>query len=151
MHTQNINVYGATEASRICEKAKLHPKWVSDLYLFTTQEMGQFCVKYTSQSTLGNFTTFQQCAVFAKNRLDAAFKFGRLAVKESRFDVYAVDVLVPIQDVCISTTGYHFINESGQWRCIETEQTVNVVQNGDVWNEEQQDLLALYGQLVPKI
>jgi frataxin-like iron-binding protein CyaY len=139
MNTQNVNT-AAHESSE---------RWVKDLYAFESQEMGYFSVKYTSHSARGNFIAQCQQLTFAKSRLDAAFKFGLSAVEENHFGVYAVEVLEPIQDVCISTKGYHFSINAGVWRCWENGQVVAIAQDGRIWNGKGEDPLPLYGQLSP--
>ena len=104
-------------------------------------------MKYTAYSLRGVFSTHHRYFIFAKSRLDAAFKFGLLAPKESDFVVDAVDVQVPIQDVCISTTGYHFTVDADQWRCLENGEFVEVARDGDIWNAERTYALPLYGHL----
>ncbi|OCJ37380.1 hypothetical protein [Serratia sp. 14-2641] len=139
MNTQNVNVKTATQDP---------PKrWVKKLRAFAYQEQGRFVVKYTAYSLRGVFSTHHRYFIFAKSRLDAAFKFGLLAPKESDFVVDAVDVQVPIQDVCISTTGYHFTVDADQWRCLENGEFVEVARDGDIWNAERTYALPLYGHL----
>ncbi|WP_447889579.1 hypothetical protein [Serratia fonticola] len=137
MNTQNVNT-AARESSE---------RWVKNLRFFAYQELGRFVVKYTAYSARGGFSTCHQHLIFAKSRLDAAFKFGLLAPKESDFVVDAVDVQVPIQDVCISKTGYHFTVEAGLWCCLENGEQVEITCDGDIWNEDRTAKLPLYGQL----
>lgn len=139
MNTQDVNVKTATQDP---------PKrWVKDQRAFANQELGRFVVKYTAYSVRGVFSTYHRYFIFAKSRLDAAFKFGLLALKESDFAVDAVDVQVPIQDVCISTTGYHFAVDADQWRCLENGEFVEVTSDGDIWNADRTYTLPLYGHL----
>ena len=137
MNTQNVKT-AAHESSE---------RWVKNQRAFANQELGRFVVKYTAYSVRGVFSTHHRYFIFAKSRLDAAFKFGLLAPKESDFVVDAVDVQVPIQDVCISKTGYHFIVEAGLWRCLENDEQVEITCAGDIWNADRTVKLPLYGQL----
>lgn len=137
MNTQNVKT-AALESSE---------RWVKKQRAFANQELGRFVVKYTAYSVRGGFSTHLQHFLFAKSRLDAAFKFGLLAPKECDFVVDAVGVQVPIQDVCISTTGYHFTVEAGLWRCLENDEQVEITCAGDIWNADRTVKLPLYGQL----
>lgn len=137
MNTHNVNT-AAHESSE---------RWVKNLRFFAYQELGRFVVKYTAYSARGGFNTCHQHFIFAKSRLDAAFKFGLFAAKESDFTVDAVDVQSTIRDVCISTTGYHFTVDAGLWRCLENGERVEITCDGDIWNEDRTVKLPLYGHL----
>lgn len=137
MNTHNVKT-AARESSE---------RWVKDLRVFAYCELGRFNVKYTSHSVLGDFYAHHLAQIFALNKYDAVYKFGRDTVKGGKFDVYSVDTLEPVQDVCISTTGYHFTVDANLWRCLENGEFVEVTRDGDIWNADRTDKLPLYGQL----
>ncbi len=140
MNTHNVNT-AAHESSE---------RWVENLGLFGAfaySWLGRFNVRYTSHSARGNFVAHHQAPVFASSKLDAYYTFSRDSVKGGKFDVYAIDILEPVQDVCISTTGYHFAVDADQWRCLENGEFVEVTRDGDIWNAERTYTLPLYGHL----
>jgi hypothetical protein len=141
MNTHNVNVKTATQDP---------PKrWVKNLSVFgpfAHDWLGRFNVKYSSHSVRGNFVAHHQAPVFALNKIDAFYIFSRDSVKGGKFDVYGIDILEPVQAVCISTTGYHFTVDAGQWRCLENGEFVEVTSDGDIWSDRTY-ALPLYGHL----
>ncbi|NXZ90019.1 hypothetical protein HZI31_22795 [Serratia fonticola] len=116
MNTQNVNVKTATKEHS--------ERWVKKLRFFAYQELGRFVVKYTAYSALGGFNTCHQHLIFAKSRLDAAFKLGLFAAKESNLTV-----------------------DAGLWRCLENGERVEITCDGDIWDAERMEVLPLYGRL----
>ncbi|WP_426784254.1 hypothetical protein [Serratia sp. 2C06] len=85
--------------------------WDVKACLFVTQEIGRFSVKFSAPCIGGTVNLNCSHITNACNRFDAVARF----VRETRAQgctVYAVEQLEPVRPVCLSTTGYRFMQKA---------------------------------------
>lgn len=146
MHTQNVKVNGATEASRICEKATPAERWEAKASMFETQALGRYSVKFSAPCIGGGVNLNCSHITNANNPLDAVARFKR---ETNAVDCIVYDVVQTedVRMVCLSTTGYRVVQQGYIWLCLDTGVIVDVSQDGTMRRGDDGQKLPFYGVL----
>lgn len=151
MNTQNVNVNTAAQerSERYGKKSTVagsSDDWDVKACLFVTQAIGRFSVKFSAPCIGGTVNLNCSHITNACNPFDAVARF----VHETRAKgctVYAVEQLEPVRPVCLSTTGYRFMQKGFIWLCLDTGVFVEVSEDGRMRRGDDGRTLPCYGTL----
>lgn len=137
MHTQNVKTAAPESTER----------WDVKACQFETQELGRFSVKFSAPCVGGSVMLNCSHITNASNPFDAVYRF----VRETRAEnctVYAVEKTEPVRPVCLSTTGYRFVQKGNFWLCLDTGVIVNVSQDGSMRRGDDGRSVPGFGSLI---
>lgn len=132
------NVYTAAKEATERREAKA--------YLFQTQMLGRFCVKFSASCIGGGVNLNCSHITNADNPLDAVARF-RHETHAADCTVYDVEQIEEVRAVCVSTTGYRFIQRGYIWLCLDTSVIVEVSKDGSLRRGDDGQPIPSFGKL----
>ncbi|EIG9090303.1 protein TraE [Serratia marcescens] len=145
----NVNTAAKEHSERYGENTTAKESgenWDVKACLFVTQEIGRFSVKFSAPCIGGTVNLSCSHITNACNPFDAVMRFSR-ETSAKDCTVYAVEQVEPVRPVCLSTTGYRFMQKGFIWLCLDTGVFVEVSDDGRMRCGDDGCSLPYYGTL----